>query len=77
MIRSIFVVTLLSCCIALGQSPTAPAAPVAFEVAAIHPHQGPLHTIMGFSSSGPRLRLEGYNQIQLVMEAYNLKPYQV
>jgi uncharacterized protein (TIGR03435 family) len=76
-IRSIFVVTLLSCCIALGQSPTAPAAPVAFDVAAIHPHQGPLHTIMGFSSSGPRLRLEGYNQIQLVMEAYNLKPYQV
>ena len=74
---SIFVVSLLSCCIALGQSPTVPAAPLTFDVAAIHPHQGPLHTIMGFSSSGPRLRLEGYNKWELILEVYNLKPYQL
>jgi len=76
-IRSIFAVNLLSFCIALGQLPTAPAAPLAFEVASIRPHQGPLHVIMGFSSSGSRLNLEGYNRTQLILEAYDLKDYQV
>jgi uncharacterized protein (TIGR03435 family) len=58
---------------------TAPTArtPLAFEVASIHPHQGPLHTIMGYTASGPRLRLEGDNLRYLVMEAYGLKYYQV
>lgn len=74
MIRSILVVTLFSCCVALGQLP---AAPLAFEVASIRPHQGPLHVIKGFSSSGSRLTLEGYNRMLLIMEAYNLKNYQV
>lgn len=77
MIRSIFVVILLSCCIALGQSPNASDVPVAFEVASIRPHQGPLHVMMGFSSSGPRLTLEGYNRRQLILEAYDLKDYQL
>jgi uncharacterized protein (TIGR03435 family) len=74
MIPRIFAFTLLSCSIALGQSPTASPA---FEVASVRPHPGPLHVEMGFSSSGPRLNLEGYNPMQLVMEAYGLKDYQV
>lgn len=53
-----------------------PAAPV-FEVASIHPHQGPLHVMMGFTASGPRLTLEGYNLRALVMEAFNVRNYQV
>jgi uncharacterized protein (TIGR03435 family) len=62
----------------LAQSPTNPIrqAP-AFEVASIHPHQGPLTSIMDFSSSGPRVRLEGYNLRGLIMEAYNLRNFQV
>ncbi len=49
----------------------------AFEVASIRPHQGPLRIIMGFESSGPRLKLEGYTLRGLIMEAYNLRSYQV
>jgi uncharacterized protein (TIGR03435 family) len=59
---------------AFGQ--TAPQ-PRGFEVASIKPHEGPLHTIFGFSSSGTRVALEGYSQFGLVMEAYKLKSYQV
>lgn len=51
--------------------------PRAFEVASIKPHDGPLHTVFGFSSSGTRVTLEGYSPILLVMEAYKLKNYQV
>jgi uncharacterized protein (TIGR03435 family) len=40
-------------------------------------HAGPLQSIAGFSSSGPRLTLEGYNRRLLIMEAYDLKSYQV
>jgi len=54
-----------------------PAPPRAFEVASIRPHEGPLHTILGFSSSGTRVMLEGYLPVYLVMEAYKLKIYQV
>ncbi len=75
--RKIFVIAALFCCSAFGQSPTGPTAPLAFEVASIRPHQGPLRVMMGFSSSGPRLNLEGYNAMQLVMEAYDLRGYQV
>lgn len=50
---------------------------LAFEVASIRPHQGPLQTIMGYTASGPRVRLEGYNLRGLVMEAYDLKSFQV
>jgi uncharacterized protein (TIGR03435 family) len=48
-----------------------------FEVASIRLHHGPLRVIMGFNSSGSRLDLEGYNVRELIMEAYNLKTYQV
>ena len=51
--------------------------PRAFEVASIKPHDGPLHTIFGFSSSGTRVTLEAYLPIHLIMEAYKLKNYQV
>lgn len=56
---------------------TPPAKPLAFEVASIRPHQGPLHAIMDFSSSGPRVRLGGYNLRGLIMEAYGLRNYQI
>lgn len=51
--------------------------PRAFEVASVKPHDGPLHTMRGFSSSGTRLTLEGDLPVYLIMEAYNLKIYQV
>lgn len=51
--------------------------PRAFEVASVKPHDGPLHTMRGFSSSGARLTLEGDLPVYLIMEAYNLKIYQV
>ena len=52
-------------------------APLAFEVASVKPHQGPLTRFLDFSSSGPRLTLEAYPLSGLIMEAYNLKGYQV
>ena len=70
-LRSIFV-TLTAFCVAFGQPPR----PRAFEVAAIKPMElGGV--MMGFSSSGPRLTLEGYNQFLLIKEAFNLKNYQL
>ena len=50
---------------------------LAFEVAGIHPEQGPMYSSMDFSSSGPRVRLEGYNLRGLIMEAYNFRNFQV
>jgi uncharacterized protein (TIGR03435 family) len=73
----------LATSLALAQQPLAqpPAHPIrpalAFEVASIHLHQGPLRVMMGFSSSGPRARLEGYSLRALVMEAYNVRNFQV
>lgn len=62
----------------LAQPPTNPVRQVlAFEVASIHPHQGPMQSFMDFSSSGPRVRLEGYNLRALIMEAYNFRNFQV
>jgi uncharacterized protein (TIGR03435 family) len=60
--------------VVFGQS--APA-PLAFEVASVKPHQGPLTRFQDFSSSGPRLTLEAYPLGGLIMEAYNLKGYQI
>lgn len=51
--------------------------PLAFEVASVKPHLAPLSRILGFSSSGARLTLEAYPLTGLIMEAYNLKNYQV
>ena len=53
------------------------AKPLAFEVSSIHIHQGPIQAFMDFSSSGPRVRLEGYNLRGLVMETYNLRNFQI
>ena len=61
----------------LAQPPTNPIhQALAFEVASIHPEQGP-QSFMDFSSSGPRVRLEGYNLRGLIMEAYNFRNFQV
>ena len=54
-----------------------PAATPAFEVASIRPHDGPLHRILGYDVSGPRLTLEGYPINGLIREAYNLEFYQI
>jgi uncharacterized protein (TIGR03435 family) len=54
-----------------------PAVNLSFEVASIRRHAGPLHRIAGYSASGPQLTLEVYNLPLLVMEAYDLKNYQV
>ena len=72
--------------LAQGTAMAAPSAPQArgataklpaFEVASIRIHQGPLQVIMGFDSSGSLLNLEGYGVRGLIMEAYNLKNYQL
>ena len=61
----------------LAQPPTNPIRQaLAFEVASIHPEQGP-QSFMDFSSSGPRVRLEGYSLRALIMEAYNFRNFQV
>jgi uncharacterized protein (TIGR03435 family) len=73
----------LATSLALAQQPPAqpPAGPVrqavAFEVASIHPEQGPDYSFMEFSSSGARVRLVGYNLRVLIMEAYNVRNFQV
>lgn len=84
LLRTIAVATLVlatSPALAQGASAEPSTKPIrqalSFEVASIHPHQGPLQRIMDFSSSGPRVRLEGYNLRGLVMEAYNLRNFQV
>ena len=58
---------------ASGQRPSQPA----FEVASVKPVEGLRGTMYNFSSSGPRVRYIAYATIQLVMEAYNAKSYQV
>jgi uncharacterized protein (TIGR03435 family) len=52
-------------------------ASLAFEVASVRPHHGPLSRIFDFSSSGPRVTLVSYPVKGLIMEAYKLKGYQV
>lgn len=60
----------------LGQNWISAQAP-AFDVASIHENPGPWHVMLGYSSSGPRLTLEGWRPFALIMEAYDLKRYQV
>jgi uncharacterized protein (TIGR03435 family) len=73
MIRATALIVLLAC-VAVAQ-PAPP--PQAFEVASIRPNPGPWHVLVGYSSSGTRLTLEGYYVTSLIMEAYNLKGYEV
>jgi uncharacterized protein (TIGR03435 family) len=60
----------------LGQNWISAQAP-AFEVASIRANPGPWHVMLGYSSSGPRLTLEAWRPFALIMEAYDLKTYQV
>jgi len=53
------------------------AQPTAFEVASIRRHEGPLNRLGDYSASGPRLTLGGYNVPLLVMEAYDLRNFQM
>ncbi|MCU1326958.1 MAG: hypothetical protein JWN34_2328 [Bryobacterales bacterium] len=48
-----------------------------FDVASIKPHGVPLHVIAGRTISGRSLKLEGYNLRLLLLEAFDLKPYQL
>jgi uncharacterized protein (TIGR03435 family) len=51
--------------------------PPVFEVASIRPNPGPWRVLGGYSASGPRLTLEGYEVRNLIMEAFNLKRHEV
>lgn len=62
----------LSATAVFGQAPRP-----AFEVATIKEHQPPLSRIFDFSSSGPRVKLEGYLPVHLLMEAYGLKGHEI
>ena len=48
-----------------------------FEVASIRLHTGPLNRIAGYSASGGRVSYEAWPILLLIMEAYDLKRYQV
>jgi uncharacterized protein (TIGR03435 family) len=48
-----------------------------FEVASVRVHTGPLNRIAGYSASGARVEYEAWPILLLIMEAYNLKRYQV
>src|SRR5580692_2523134 len=48
----------------------------AFEVASIRENPGPWHVLVGYSSSGPRLMLEGWRVSNLIEEAFHLKRYE-
>jgi uncharacterized protein (TIGR03435 family) len=52
-------------------------APQAFEVASIHRLEPPYHALRMQTVSGTRVRLEGYNPLMLVSEAFGVKNYQV
>lgn len=54
---------------------TAPPPPLAFEVASIRLNPGPWHEMLGFSSSGPNLRLNAWDAKSLIVEAHNLREY--
>jgi uncharacterized protein (TIGR03435 family) len=60
----------------LGQNWLAAQVP-GFEVASIRENPGPWHVLRGYSASGTRLTLEAWSRADLIMEAYDLKRYQV
>src|ERR1700683_4930886 len=60
----------------LGQNWISAQAP-ALEVESIPANPGPCRVMLGYSSSGPRLTLEAWRPFALIMEAYDLKRYQV
>ncbi|MGD0497350.1 MAG: TIGR03435 family protein [Bryobacteraceae bacterium] len=72
-IRTIASLIAFAACAAPGQTPPPPAFEVA-SVKLVEESRGALNT---FSSSGPRVRYIAYSTVNLVMEAYNVKRYQV
>ncbi len=50
--------------------------PVAFEVASIHPHQGAIQRI-GVSTDGTQVVIHASTILDMVVNAYDLKPYQL
>jgi uncharacterized protein (TIGR03435 family) len=48
-----------------------PTKPLAFEVASIRPHKGP-YTVVGVRISGPKVTVEAYGLLGLIMDAYQL-----
>jgi uncharacterized protein (TIGR03435 family) len=63
---------MLTAAAALGQAPQP-----AFEVASIRQHQGSVYRTGPLTVSSPLIRLEGYTVFGLVMDAYNLRGYQL
>jgi uncharacterized protein (TIGR03435 family) len=54
-----------------------PASPLAFEVASIRAHKG-MYTVVGVSISGPRVTVQAYGLLGLIMDAYHLNAsYQI
>jgi uncharacterized protein (TIGR03435 family) len=54
-----------------------PASPLAFEVASIRPHKG-MYTVVRSSISGPKVTIEAYGLLGLIMDAYHLNAsYQI
>jgi uncharacterized protein (TIGR03435 family) len=75
MIRSLGVSLFAFLCSGAFGQPANP--PRKFEIAAIKTLNEPQRVLSGYSASGIRLTLQGYTFLALVMEAYNLKTYQV
>lgn len=49
----------------------------AFEVASVKPHQGTVQRTGPLAVSGTLIRLQGYTIFGLVMDAYNLRDFQL
>ena len=61
-----------------GQAaPSAGPKPQEFEVASIRVYPQPWRVLHEFSAAGSRLTLQGYELRDLIIEAYNLKNYQL
>ena len=71
------ILSCLACSAASAQEVSQPSPQQTFEVASVRAVQGLRGRIYDFSSSGPRVRYIAYSVAHLIMEAYNLKNYQV
>lgn len=50
---------------------------LAFEVASVRPHQGPIRRSGPLTVSGPLIRLQGYTIFGLILDAYHLRDFQL
>lgn len=48
-----------------------------FEVASVKPYTGPRNRLVEYSASGPRVRLHAYTIRDLLLEAYDLRSYEL